>query len=74
MLTEVPKAYKTDDGLIRLMETIKQEYQRPIKMHLVVEMWANNKYLKRYNRAVLKLESVLAKYLKIQISYPIPNL
>lgn len=65
MLTEVPKAYKTDDGLIRLMETIKQEYQRPIQnASCGRDVGQLNKYLKRYNRAVLKLESVLAKYLK----------
>lgn len=65
MLTEIPKKYKTDDGIILLMQKLKSMSQRPIQ-HATVgrDVGQLNKLMSKYNESVLKLESVLAKYLK----------
>lgn len=64
LLTEVPKKYRVEDnGLVALMNTLKT--QRPIQNATVGrDVGELNKVIKSYNDTVLKLESVLAAYLK----------
>lgn len=63
MATEIPKKYDSDDGLILLMSTLK--VTRPIQNASVGrDVTVLTKLIDKYSKAVMKLESVLAKYLK----------
>lgn len=64
LLIEVPKKYKVNDqGLMALMDTVS--IQRPIQNATVGRLVGELQMLTdEYNHTVLKLESVLAKYLK----------
>lgn len=63
MLTEVPKKYHSEGGLISLMGKLK--VSRPIQNATIGrDVTELTKLIKRHTKAVHKLESVLAKYLK----------
>lgn len=63
MLTEVPKKYHSEDGLISLMGKLK--ISRPIQNATIGrDVKELTKLIQRHTKAVYKLESVLAKYLK----------
>lgn len=63
MITEIPKKYMSDNGLIALMGKLK--VSRPIQNASVGRNVKRlGKLIKKHEETVLALESVLAKYLK----------
>ncbi|CAG8472360.1 10585_t:CDS:2 [Dentiscutata erythropus] len=62
LITNVPHSMQSDQGLLKLMESLNVKY--PISdAHIAREVGKLPKLLKKHDSAVRKLESVLAKYL-----------
>lgn len=70
MVTEIPRNYMSNQGLTTLMGTLK--VSRPIQNASVGhDVTALTKLIEKHKKAVLQLESVLAKYLKDPQNLPL---
>lgn len=71
MLTEIPKKYMSDLGLVRMMNKKKIDGSKVVNVSVGRDVTKLAKLVKKHEECVLKLEKILAKYLKDPDNLPL---